>query len=122
MNGTRPQGQDEDAGGHATGQTRVAERPTEDGPIPRLQPVHDARLPLFGVLPERQRRQDGHQRQRENQGADQREDDRERHRPEHLSLDTLERQDGQVDDDDDQHGKEDRPRDLLARLPDDLLA
>ena len=80
----------------------------------------DERL-LVGCLPRQpERGQHGHQRQRQDHRARQGEDDRQRHRPEQLPLDPLERQDRQVDDHDDQLAEHRRLADLDGRVADDV--
>ena len=65
-------------------------------------------------------RQHRHQREREDQRPEQGEDDGQRHRPEQLPLDPLERQDRQVDDHDDELAEHRRPPDLDRGVADDV--
>lgn len=61
-----------------------------------------------------------HEQQRDRERSGQREHDREGHRTEHLPLDTLQREDRDVDDDDDAYGECDRSRDLEGGVPDHI--
>ena len=73
------------------------------------------------ILP-RQEQRDGrrHEGQRQHQRREQRDDDGERHRPEHFSFDAGEREDRQVDQNHHQHADEAR-REHLARRGEDRV-
>ena len=74
---------------------------------------------LAAQHPERQQR---NQRQREDQGADERRRDRQRHRLEDPPFVTLQREDRNVRGNDDEHREQRRPPDLVGGVDDDLAA
>ena len=70
---------------------------------------------LADVAAEQERAQHGHQRKREDERAAEREHHDHGHRLEHFPLDALEREDGHIDDRDDEHAEEHRIRHFLRR-------
>ncbi len=97
---------------------RLAHQPGQQRLVARHQPVQHRVLEHLGRLAIGPVRQARNQQQRHQQGTEQREADRERHRREQFVLDALESEQRQVGDDDDQHAEEDRPRDLARRRQD----
>ena len=97
---------------------RVPQRRSQDRLVHPLGPAHREGFVLGSPRLEEERGEDGRGRQGEQQRAGQREDDRQRHRPEHLALDPLQRQDRQVDHRDDRHAKDDWPPHLQCRAAD----
>ena len=80
-----------------------------------LRAAHD-RVVLFLNLPAEQiRAKHGHERDREDERTAEREHHDKRHRLEHFPLDALQREDGQIDDGDDEHAEEHRVRHFLRR-------
>ena len=94
---------------------RVPQRRSQDRLVHPLGPAHREGFVLGRPRLEEERGEDGRGRQGEQQRAGQREDDRQRHRAEHLALDPLQRQDRQVDHRDDRHTKDDWATHLQCR-------
>ncbi len=91
----------------------------------RLVKPFDHAGPARPLLPSDFSRQDErgkrrHECQRKNQRTAQREKHRQRHRPEELSFGPVQREDGEVDDGDDQLAEHRRLADFDRRVADDL--
>src|ERR1700674_5196582 len=104
----------EDRGGeHADGdrerQTRSGERPDEKRGKSLPEPACGCRLPGSLLRPQPEAAEDGHQSQRQYQGAEERKGQSECHRREDSFLDSLKRENRQKGDYDDRFGEENRP-------------
>src|SRR5579871_1196516 len=78
-------------------------------------------LPFRHASPQQQASEHRHQRERKNKRASERKDYRQRHRAEHLSLDTLKRENRQINDDDYTDREKDRAEDLASGFEDDAF-
>ncbi len=88
--------------------------------IDPLGQTHRQRIALRGPRLEEEGGQDRGGCQREQERPGQGEDDRQRHRPEHLPFDPLQGQDRQMDHRDDRHAEDDRLADFQRRVADDV--
>jgi hypothetical protein len=84
--------------------------------VGRFGPAHEEVVLLADVAAEQQGAKRGHEREREHQGAAEREHDGDRHGVEHFPLDAGQGEDGQIDERDDEHAEEHGAADLLARF------
>ena len=94
----------------------AGERPA----IAASQPAHQSIVVAPAALLQRVAGEHGHQRDRQEHRAGQREDHRQRHRLEQLALYALEREDRQIDNRDDQLAEQRRLADLDRGVADDL--
>ena len=102
-----------DAG--ADDEARVRERPSHGRLVSIEHPLEHRIAPGARAMTEDPGRQHRDQREREDQGTEQREAHRVRHRREQPALDALEREQRQVRGDDDDQREEDRPLHLDRR-------
>ena len=84
--------------------------------IAQANPVKDAALMLCDLAAQQQAGEHRHDRQREDERREQREDHGHRHRPEHFAFNTLKAQYRKVDGRDDEDREGHRPGDFFGGL------
>jgi hypothetical protein len=112
---------DDQADGHENHESRVPERPSDRHFIPAEDPFQCRIAPSLNARPEDPCRQHGHQRERQQQRADQREAHDVRHGRKEAPLHALERKQRQIGGDDDQQREEDRALHFERRPADGLV-
>ena len=103
---------------HHHGATAL-QRPQQHGFINAFAAGHDAVVTVRNFFAQHPKSQQGHQRQRENQRADQGRGDAQRHRLKDAAFMALQRKNRNVCSNDDQHREQRWPADFVGRVNDD---